>query len=880
MASVVIVVDEPLVGRSKARFQEVLKLGGMREDQFLITSCADAFLTLRRAQPKAILAMGNTALRILTGMDGIMRYRGYVLDGLAPVVPTLHPSFLYLAKGTKAKGTSHYIPAVVRDMQLALAVAEKGFTRLPLTYLEDPSPLRFTQFVEEYEQALAADPLTWLAYDIETPYRQRHGDEEQLDEVDTIIVRMSFSFRAGYAVSIPFQAPYLPGIRRMLASVGRKASWNGFHFDEPALDANGCPLGGLHYDMMWGWHCIHPDFVGLRGLEKATSFFAPDITPWKHESNSRPAYYSCVDADSTLRNALGIESSLRRSGQWELFENEVCRLWPILREAGENGILIDRPARRRLYKKLRKEQNRLLKEVQPLIPDCLRPRKRYKRFPLVHEGKRTIETVIVPADVPTCSACGAQHVTKGGHTQKKTLGKVLRSERHHKKCAGADACSCPKGWPKKEWDITPNPCAGAPIALRPGTLTEWDVVMDFNPLSTDQLATYVAHHRHPMGRNYKTGAPSLDDAQLEILEGRFGEKHPLYGLVRELRELGKTIGTYVVGLKPNARGVVETSYSFQPASGRLSSKGIQKGSDRGTNLQNIPKRGDHPWAEDIRRMIIPFPGYVFVQADSSSIEAVMSGYFMEDPIYMEIAKKGVHAYIACKALGLEFTTENVSFIKGSHDPAIQTLYASKKKTNHGVNYGMGARLLFMNNRKLFKSIKDAQKEIDALYRMLPKLQAWHHALRVQANEDHQLVNPFMWRRWFFDVFRYERDANGNVVVECGKPKIVMGEDAKAVIAQLPQSSAGIFMRQNARMIGMHPRVRSGVFKLPGNYLVHDSYCLMVPNEPELIEEAACLLEEVLTRPIPEMGGLTVGCDVEVGMDWGPGLTKYRTRRAA
>jgi len=856
------ILGKVLVGTSGQHFDTLLKTGNMDRSQFAlhnVLSCRppgnalrgasyefqaiahctpNLEETIKRVKPKVIVALGAVPLKRLCGLDGIHRHRGYVLRGPEGtwVVPTFHPSFLLPRRGQKS--TSSLTPAVIRDLQLALHIAKHGFERTPQDYLEDPSPMAAMRYAEEYEQALAEDPTVGLSCDIETPYKLTVKDEEKFDTLDTTITRISFCFKAGYAISVPWSGEYMPFIRRMLGSSGRKWWFNGYTFDIPIVREAGVEVNGIQEDVMWAWHMLMPDLP--RGLESVTSYFAPDITPWKHESVSRPAYYSCVDADAAWRDMMGIEKQLRKNNQWELYQKHVVKLDPYLQEAGRNGIYIDRKARRKLYKKLRKEENRLLREVQGLIPDHLRPLKHYKKFPVRWEGKREIRSVDVPKEVKTCERCGQQNVTKGEHTSRKG-GK--------------------KGVPL-------NPCYKANIILTAGSVTEYDVVMDFNPLSTDQLISYLHHVNHAKDVRGRTegGELSVDDFELEKLIGKYPEFR-LYPLVQDLRTIRKTISTYVAGLKPNAMGVVSTEYTYAPATGRLSSRGLQKGSDKGTNLQNIPHRDDHPYADDIRSLIIPRPGYVYVQADSSSIEAVATGVFMDDLDYIEIAKKGVHAYMCCKKLGLDFTPENVKFVKENH----KGLYERKKRTNHGVNYGMGADYMHKLWPKEFPTRAAAQREIKELYEILPKLKKFHHEVRVRANKDKFLTSPWGYRRYFYNVFTYVRDKAGNVVLdEKGKPKIKLGEDGNAVIAQLPQNMAAAFMRDNAPVIAKIAKQRGWI--IPGNFLVHDSYCLEVPKDkPEEIEAAKNLLATVLTRPIPEMGGVRVGCDIQVGEDWGEGM---------
>jgi hypothetical protein len=268
-------------------------------------------------------------------------------------------------------------------------------------------------------------------------------------------------------------------------------------------------------------------------------------------------------------------------------------------------------------------------------------------------------------------------------------------------------------------------------------------------------------------------------------------------------------------------------------------------------------------------MIIPFEGYVFVEADSSSIEAVMTGHFMGDTEYMELAQKGIHSYVACKSLGLEFTPENVKTVKTLH----KGLYDRKKRVNHGVNYGMTKWLMTALYPSLFPTPQIAQKEIDELYRLLPKLRDFHHSVRVRAAKDTYLVSPWGYRRYFYDVFRYKKDKNGNVIIDekTGKPKIELGEDGKSVIAQLPQNGAAAFMLDNCPDIAREIKAIGGV--LPGNFLVHDSYAVCVP--PDKVDAAVEILVKYLTRPIPELNNIRIGCEVKVGTDWGPGMKTVR-----
>ena len=53
--------------------------------------------------------------------------------------------------------------------------------------------------------------------------------------------------------------------------------------------------------------------------------------------------------------------------------------------------------------------------------------------------------------------------------------------------------------------------------------------------------------------------------------------------------------------------------------------------------------------------------------------------------------------------------------------------------------------------------------------------------------------------------------------------------------------------------------------MSANVSVHDGYTLEVLETDA--QNASEYLIDVLTRPIPQMGGLQIGCEVEIGYNW-------------
>ena len=262
--------------------------------------------SIARLAPKAIVALGNIPMRRLTGQLGIMRYRGAVLDGPKgiPVVPTFHPSFLLPRR--KEKSSAKWTGPVISDIRKAIRIAREGFTRRTPKYLLDPQPERALRFVEEYERT----PDCYLSWDIETPYKIQKDDESQFGESTSAdILRISFAFRVGYAMSVPWQAPWMPVITRLLGSTRPMVGWNAKAFDIPVVRDAGVVVNGDLHDGMNAFHVWLPNLP--KGLEFVTSLCSDHIKPWKHLNLAEPALYNCIDSDAALENFLHIERVLK-----------------------------------------------------------------------------------------------------------------------------------------------------------------------------------------------------------------------------------------------------------------------------------------------------------------------------------------------------------------------------------------------------------------------------------------------------------------------------------------------------------------------------------------------------------------------------------------
>lgn len=389
-------------------------------------------------------------------------------------------------------------------------------------------------------------------------------------------------------------------------------------------------------------------------------------------------------------------------------------------------------------------------------------------------------------------------------------------------------------------------------------VTEWDEILPWNPNSADQLKEYIRFHNHPMGKNRQTDQDSASGKHLEKLWKKYGTKHPVYKLVWDYKKVAKTISTYVYHNYMDKDGLIHSNYVNGPSTWRLAAKNL--------NLTNVGKRETNPWAVRARRQIIARPGHIFVGADSTSIEAVIVGYLIGDENFLKMAGKSIHAWLACQELGWDFNQETMELVKDQH----KGLYSRMKTAIYLLLYGGDPYLMHMENPDNFPTLKDAKEIQDKIFNLIPKLKEWQERTRDRAKREGVLTSPWGYKHHFYDVYTFKRYKNGVIEYDdMGKPKIKLGKDGKRCLAFEPQNSAAGFGRDTLLLIGQSKWAQY----MCANCFCHDAYVLEVPIE--LAMEAEQFLVDTLTRPVPELGGLRIGCESESGYNWGDRDDKHK-----
>lgn len=303
------------------------------------------------------------------------------------------------------------------------------------------------------------------------------------------------------------------------------------------------------------------------------------------------------------------------------------------------------------------------------------------------------------------------------------------------------------------------------------------------------------------------------------------------------------------------------------------------------------------------------PGCKMISIDFAGIEAVMSGWFANDPAYMRLATLGVHSYIASnyvhdfvdpqiEAASLEWPDEKLDeyfqWIKAEYPKP----YKANKIVVHSSAYGATPYGIYKNQPEVFGSIKNAEAIQQYFFRVAPLIKKYQDETIVHAARDHFIggtsgptKHPYGYKFYFYDVIKYEAqasEADANRLRKLGieivyfqkKPFAkLLSNDAKPAIGCRPQSTAGGKLKKTTVRLtkpGMPNYIGDAFYgRTPIRAYVHDEYWLEVPDASvdevirKTVAEMTAPIEEM---PCPEEWGIgpyvRLGVSVKVGRNLG------------
>lgn len=345
----------------------------------------------------------------------------------------------------------------------------------------------------------------------------------------------------------------------------------------------------------------------------------------------------------------------------------------------------------------------------------------------------------------------------------------------------------------------------------------------FNINSTKQLGELLFEKLGlPPVKKTKTGYSTNAD----VLE-KLKNKHPIIPAIMDYRMLTKLKSTYADGLlkEIGTDGRIHTTFqNLVTATGRLSSTE--------PNLQNIPVRTD--LGAEIRKMFIPKPGCVLVDADYSQIELRVLAHIADDTTMQEAFRGGmdIHTVTASQVFGVP--PEQVTPLQRRHAKAV----------NFGIVYGISE---FSLAEDIGVSRYEAREYIDSYLANYRGVKAYMKRVVDDAREKGYTETMFGRRRYIPEL------KSSNFNVRSGAERIALNTPIQGTAADLIKLA---MIRVDRALAAHFPEARLLL-------QVHDELIVECPEEiaPQVAALVSREMEQVASLKVP------LTAEAKIGKSW-------------
>ena len=335
---------------------------------------------------------------------------------------------------------------------------------------------------------------------------------------------------------------------------------------------------------------------------------------------------------------------------------------------------------------------------------------------------------------------------------------------------------------------------------------------EFNINSTKQLGELLFEKLGlPPVKKTKTGYSTNAD----VLE-KLKDKHPIIPAIMDYRMLTKLKSTYADGLvkEIQADGRIHTTFqNLVTATGRLSSTE--------PNLQNIPVRTD--LGAEIRKMFVPEPGCVLVDADYSQIELRVLAHIADDKVMQKAFcdHVDIHAATASQVFGVPM--EEVTPLQRRHAKAV----------NFGIVYGISE---FSLAEDIGVSRYEAREYIDSYLNNYRGVKAYMQKVVADARETGYTQTLFGRRRYIPEL------KSSNFNIRSGAERIALNTPIQGTAADLIKLA---MIRVESALQAQYPQARLLL-------QVHDELIVECPEgiAPEVAALVSREMENVARFSVP------------------------------
>ena len=334
----------------------------------------------------------------------------------------------------------------------------------------------------------------------------------------------------------------------------------------------------------------------------------------------------------------------------------------------------------------------------------------------------------------------------------------------------------------------------------------------FNINSTKQLGELLfVKLGLPPVKKTKTGYSTNAD----VLE-KLKSKHPIIPAIMDYRMLTKLKSTYADGLLKviDDDGRIRTTFqNLVTATGRLSSTE--------PNLQNIPVRTD--LGAEIRKMFIPKPGYVLVDADYSQIELRVLAHIAKDEVMQEAFRGGmdIHTVTASQVFGVP--AESVTPLQRRHAKAV----------NFGIVYGISE---FSLAEDIGVTRYEAKEYIDSYLANYSGVRAYMKDVVANAKRTGYTETLYGRKRYIPEL------SSSNFNIRQGAERIALNTPIQGTAADLIKLA----------MIRVHKALQKDFPKATLILQVHDELIIECPEDiaSEVADRISKEMEQVANLSVP------------------------------
>lgn len=306
-----------------------------KDDSDLLQAIRELHLDIQRVNPNVILALGEHALRAVTGKYGIMNWRGSVLTSLTghKCIPTIHPAAISREWRFRA-------PAALDVGKVADEALFSEIRRTEREYfIADPANLQETlNCIAQLKES------PYVAFDIET----------EADQITSIA--FAPSARPNWAICVPFwfggsgslwkqedELTLWGAIRDLLTySNTGKIAHNGIYDIEFIDRVMGFRVEPFVFDTMLGMHCLYLELP--KSLAFAVSIYT-DHPYYKADLHSKDmqvfARYNATDACLTMEIATKLIAELKEDKLWQFYQDYVHSLINPVMSMQKRGVKFD-----------------------------------------------------------------------------------------------------------------------------------------------------------------------------------------------------------------------------------------------------------------------------------------------------------------------------------------------------------------------------------------------------------------------------------------------------------------------------------------------------------------------------------------------------------